>query len=354
MKKLWIVLFAMLVFYCAFLTFQIGEIKKGMTAGNQDSVTYVNKTVTGFSTDLTKVIDQMGAQVVHVDAFRSASTVSCSGVIVMTEENQTIVVTNAKNIEHALSLSVTFDNGESVNGTLLGVDTLTDLAVIATTPSFSSVPVSLADTSMLSLGEWVIAVGSDIRTDFMPSVSVGVVSGKNRPYSLGSVVQVHDPLNVHLADLDVSLGTVGGAVINMQGELIGIPSSVLSQPGQCVIIPAEEVSEVVRMILEHQQVQRPILGLATKVVSEMTAYQKSQLAVQLDQIDGLYVTSVERGGPCDVSGIQQGDIVLEMNGNPISDYNALRTQLYSHVSEDQVELTVLRGTNQMKVMVTLK
>ncbi len=354
MKKLWIVLFAMLTFYCTFLTFQISEIKKGVMVGNQDAVTYVNKTVTGFSTDLTKVIDQVGAQVVRVDAFHSSSSVSCSGVIVLSELDRTIVVTNAQDIENALSLSVTFDNGESVSGTLVGTDPLTDLAVISTSPSFSSVPVVLADTSVLSLGEWVIAVGSDIRTDFLPSISVGVLSGKNRPYSFSSIVQIYDPLNVHIADLNMSKGTAGGAVINMQGELVGISSSALSEPNQCVIIPAEEVIEVVRLILERQEVQRPVLGLATKVVSEMTAYQKSQLAIQLDQIEGLYVTSVERGGPCDLSGILQGDIVLEMDGNPISDYNALRTQLYSHLAEDQIELTILRGTDQMKVMVTLK
>ncbi|MBE6108530.1 MAG: PDZ domain-containing protein [Erysipelotrichaceae bacterium] len=354
MKKLGILLFVILIFYCAFLTFQISELKKGNNAGEQDSVTYVNKTVTGFSTDLTKIIENTGAQVVHVDAFHSSSTASLSGVIVSEDQEKTVIVTNAKDIENALSISVTFDNGESVTGTLEGVDSLTDLAVISTHPSFSSTPVTVADSSVLSLGEWVIAVGSDIRTDFLPSVSVGVISGKDRPYSFTSFVQMHDPLNVHIADLDIGQGTAGGAVVNMQGELIGISSSVLSENGQCVIIPAEEVVEVVRLILEKQEVQRPVLGMTAKVISEMTAYQKSQLAIQLDQIEGLYVTSVERGGPCDLSGIEQGDIVLEMNGNKLSDLNTLRTQLYAHVPSDQIELTILRGTNQMKVMVTLQ
>ncbi len=354
MKKLGIFMFVMLTFYCAFLTYQMNELKKGLSIGNQESVTYVNKTVTGFSTDLTKVIEQASEKIVHVDAFHASSSVSLSGVIYSYDDERTLIITNAHGIEGALTLAVTFANGESVNGTLLGVDALTDLAVISTHPSFAAEPIVLADTSVLSLGEWVIAVGSDVRQDTLPSISVGVLSGKNRMCKMSSSLKIQDDLAVMAADLSMDEGISGGAVINMQSEMIGMPSSSLSETGQCVIVPAEEVEEVVRMIVENGKAERPVLGISTLPVAEMTAYEKSQLGIQLDQISGLYVKSTAHGGPSDAAGILTGDIVLEINGSQLLNYNSLREVLYAQKSQTQIELTVLRGTDQMKVLVTLE
>ena len=354
MKKLVIFMLFVLTFYCAFLTYQINEMKKGDYRDHQDTVTYVNKTVTGFSTDLSKVVEQISAQVVHLDVFFSSSTESFSGVIYSSDDHQTLIVANAQNLKNAAGLSVVFDNGESVNGTLLGIDELTDLALISTQPSFSSTPIVLGNSSSLSLGEWLIAAGSDIRNDYLPSVSVGVLSGKNRLFQSASSIKLQDELNVFVADLSIGDGIAGGAVVNMQGELMGIPSSALSKDGQCVIIPVEEVSEVVKQIAATGEVHRPVLGVSTLTVANMTAYQKSTLAVQLDQIEGLYVKSVAYGGPCDAAGILPGDILLEFNGSLLLDYDGLRTLLYAQKPQAQIELTVLRGADQMKVMVTLE
>ena len=121
-----------------------------------------------------------------------------------------------------------------------------------------------------------------------------------------------------------------------------------------MIVPVEEVSEVVRLILEYREVVRPILGVSTQKISEMTAYQKSQLAIQLDQIDGLYINSIKRNGPCDLAQIQSGDVLLEINGTRLADYNTLRSVLYAFKPQDTVELTILRSGESMKVMVTLQ
>ena len=86
----------------------------------------------------------------------------------------------------------------------------------------------------------------------------------------------------------------------------------------------------------------------------MTAYQKSQLAIQLDQIDGLYIHSIKRNGACDLAQIQSGDILMEINGTRLTDYNSLRSILYTFKPQDTVELTIIRGAETMKVMVTLQ
>jgi serine protease Do len=211
----------------------------------------------------------------------------------------------------------------------------------------------LGSTSTLSLGEWVIAVGNNKRDDFSPAISVGVISGKDRRYYNDEYRESYYELNGLVADLKVSEGLTGGVVINMQGELVGIPSSVLSSD-DAVIVPVEEVVEVVRLILEYKEVVRPVLGISTQKISEMTAYQKSQLGIQLDQIDGLYIHSIKRNGSCDLAQIQSGDLLLEINGTRLADYNALRSILYTFKPQDVVELTIVRGTETMKVMVTLQ
>lgn len=354
MKKLNTLILVMLAVYCAFLGYQITEMKKDaalVEAG--ETVNVVNKTITGFSTDLTKVIESVSPQIVRVNAFHKSSSYIGSGVIYHVGENEAIIIASAQGVSGALDLSVTFNNGESTAAELVGVDVLTDVAVLRTKPSFNATPVSLGSTSTLSLGEWVIAVGNNKRDDFSPAISVGVVSGKDRRYYNGEVKETYYELNGVVADLRITDGLTGGVVINMQGEVVGVPSSVLSSD-DAVIVPVEEVSEVVRLILEYREVVRPILGVSTQKISEMTAYQKSQLAIQLDQIDGLYINSIKRNGPCDLAQIQSGDVLLEINGTRLADYNTLRSVLYAFKPQDTVELTILRSGESMKVMVTLQ
>lgn len=355
MKKLVGLVLALMMLYCGFLTYQIEQLKQNVPDEGGETVTHVNKTVTGFSTDLTKVIDQVSVSVVHVEMVDASNSVyEGSGIIYSIKEDQTIIVTSASYTKNVSEISVTFGNGESVAGTLIGIDALTDLAVISTTPSFSSTPITLGDSSVLSLGEWLIAIGSEGRKDFSPSLSVGLLSGINRPYDAEIGPDQNYELNVMVSDLDIGEGTSGGAVVNMQGELIGISSLKMSSENEALIVPVEEVEEVVRMILENQEVVRPTLGISTTTISELTAYQKSQLSIQLDLIEGLYIHSIEHMGPCDLALMQVGDILLEFNGTKLLDYNSLRTLLYACSIGDTVELTVLRGNETSKVMVTLQ
>ena len=354
MKKLNTLMIAMLMVYCAFLSYQITEMKKDAAVIEEsETVNVVNKTITGFSTDLTKVIESVSPQIVRVNAFHKSSSYIGSGIIYHVNENEAIVIASAQGVKGALDLSVTFNNGESTAAELVGVDELTDLAVLKTKPSFETTPILLGNTSTLSLGEWVIAVGNNKRDDFSPAISVGVISGKDRRYYNNEYRETYYELNGLVADLKISDGLAGGVVINMQGELVGIPSSVLSSD-DAVIVPVEEVVEVVRLILEHGEIVRPVLGISTQKVSDMTAYQKSQLAIQLDQIDGLYIHSIKRNGACDLAQIQSGDILMEINGTRLTDYNSLRSILYTFKPQDTVELTIIRGAETMKVMVTLQ
>ena len=354
MKKLNTLMIAMLMIYCAFLSYQISELKKDAAVIKEsETINVVNKTITGFSTDLTKVIESVSPQIVRVNAFHKSSSYIGSGVIYHVSENETIVIASAQGVKGALDLSVTFNNGESTAAELIGIDELTDLAVLRTKPSFATSPIVIGNTSALSLGEWVIAVGNNKRDDFAPAISVGVISGKDRRYYNDEYRESYYELNGLVADLKVSEGLTGGVVINMQGELVGIPSSILSSD-DAVIVPVEEVVDVVRLILEYKEVVRPVLGISTQKISEMTAYQKSQLGIQLDQIDGLYIHSIKRNGSCDLAQIQSGDLLLEINGTRLADYNALRSILYTFKPLDTVELTIVRGTETMKVMVTLQ
>ena len=354
MKKIKSLIIAMLVVYCAFLGYQINELKKDMTqVESEETITYVNKNITGFSTDLTKVIDSVSPHLVRVNAFNASASYIGSGVVYSVSEEETIVITNARGVKEALDISVTFNNGESTAAVIVGMDELTDLAVLSTKPLFTATAIPLGSTESLSLGEWVIAVGNNKRDDFSPSLSVGVVSALDRPYSPENQKENTYGLNMVVADLKISAGLTGGAVINMQGELIGIPSSKLSDT-DAVIVPVEEIVEVVRMILEYQEVVRPVMGIATQKVSGLTAYQKSHMNIQLDQIEGLYINSVKRNSACDQAQIQAGDILLEFNGTKVNSYSTLRTLLYACKPQEIVEVTILRKTETMKVMVTLQ
>ena len=211
MKKLNTLMIAMLMIYCAFLSYQISELKKDAAVIKEsETINVVNKTITGFSTDLTKVIESVSPQIVRVNAFHKSSSYIGSGVIYHVSENETIVIASAQGVKGALDLSVTFNNGESTAAELIGIDELTDLAVLRTKPSFATSPIVIGNTSALSLGEWVIAVGNNKRDDFAPSISVGVISGKDRRYYNDEYRESYYELNGLVADLKVSEGLTGG------------------------------------------------------------------------------------------------------------------------------------------------
>ena len=257
------------------------------------------------------------------------------------------IVTNNHVIAGADLIEVTLENNRVYPAKLVGTDPATDIALIKIeAEDLPTVPLGNSDD--LRLGEWVLAIGSPY--DLRSTITAGIVSAKGRSmpnydgqYRVESFIQT---------DAAVNPGNSGGALVNAAGELVGINTSIISRTGSYTgysfAVPVNIVSKVVDDFIEFGEVQRAILGVSiTDVNAELAAQ------ANLAEIDGVYVMSVQNDSPAEKGGIEQGDVIKEVNLNPVHNSAGLQEQISRLRPGEKAVVTVLREGKQREVVVTL-
>ena len=270
-----------------------------------------------------------------------------SGVILDTDGD---IITNYHVIDGATSISVTID-GKSYEASVVGSDSSSDLAVIKADLNGDSVtPIEVGDSSQLNVGSWVMTIGSPFGLD--QSVSEGIVSALYRNELLQS--SSGDTIYTNLIQVDAAInpGNSGGALVNDQGQLVGIStlysSSTESFAGIGFAIPGNYAVEIANKIISGEEVTHAYIGLSMQTVNAQNA-RSNGLAVN----QGAYVAEVVSGGPADQAGIQKGDIIVAMDGEEITSADGMVLAVRSHDIGDTVTVTVVRGTETKDLTVTL-
>lgn len=282
-----------------------------------------------------------------------------SGVIYKVENGEAYIVTNNHVVEGADSLEVTLSDGEKRPATLVGADPWTDLAVIKMDGTGIDQVATFGDSDNLQQGEPVIAIGNPLGVQFSGSVTAGVVSGLNRTVPVDINGDGTEDWNAEVIQTDAAVnpGNSGGALVNMQGEVIGINSMKIAESsveGMCFAIPSNTVVTVIADLEEFGQVQRPYLGVGLKPLNEISMQDRNEvLKLPEDQKDGVVVTSVEEGGPAADAGLQPLDVIVEIEGEPTPDMPTFRQVLYSYHPGDTIELKFYRNGKLETTKVTL-
>ena len=270
-----------------------------------------------------------------------------SGVILDTDGD---IITNYHVIDGATAISVTID-GKSYEASVVGSDSSSDLAVIKADLNGDSVtPIEVGDSSQLNVGSWVMTIGSPFGLD--QSVSEGIVSALYRNELLQS--SSGDTIYTNLIQVDAAInpGNSGGALVNDQGQLVGIStlysSSTESFAGIGFAIPGNYAVEIANKIISGQEVTHAYIGLSMQTVNAQNA-RSNGLSVN----QGAYVAEVVANGPADQAGIQQGDIIVAMDGEEITSADGMVLAVRSHEIGDTVTVTVVRGTETKDLTVTL-
>ena len=267
-----------------------------------------------------------------------------SGVIIRPDG---YIVTNNHVVAGADEIEVTLENNKVYPAKLVGTDPATDIALIKINAEDLPV-VPLGDSDDLRLGEWVLAIGSPY--DLRSTITAGIVSAKGRSmpnydgqYRVESFIQT---------DAAVNPGNSGGALVNAAGELVGITTSIISRTGSYTgysfAVPVNIVSKVVDDFIEFGEVQRAMLGISIIDVNAEVAAQAN-----LAEIDGVYVANVQKDGPAEKGGIVQGDVIREINLNPVHNSAGLQEQLSRLRPGEKAVVTVLRDGHQHELIVTL-
>ena len=260
------------------------------------------------------------------------------------------LVTNNHVINGAERLEITLNDNRTFDATVIGADEATDLALLKIDATDLPV-IPMGDSDRLKVGEWVLAVGNPF--GFTSTVTAGIVSAKAR--SLGGSRSGRMSIESYIqTDAAVNPGNSGGALVNTRGELVGINTAIYSQTGNYAgysfAIPASIVTKIVSDIKEFGTVQRAVLGIQFMELTPELAKEKNIT----DTRDGIYVAEVSERSAAFEAGIKPGDIIVELDGNPVHTAAQLQEQMARLRPGDKVSIAYVRDGRHEKATVTLR
>ena len=270
-----------------------------------------------------------------------------SGVIISADG---YIVTNNHVVEGADQLTVTLNDNREFSARIIGTDKSTDLALIKIDgKNLPTLPIG--DSDKLKVGEWVLAVGNPFNLN--STVTAGIVSAKAR--SLGG-----NPIESFIqTDAAINQGNSGGALVNTQGELVGINAMLYSQTGSYsgygFAIPTTIMNKVVADIKQYGSVQRAVMGIKGSDVRIYLDIEKEKgKEHDLGTNDGIYVDSVEDGGAGSAIGLKSGDVIVAADGRKLTKMAELQELLSGKKPGDKITITYLRNKKKTTATATLK
>lgn len=339
-----------------FIFTQLNNGSSNVLSGSGAKVEQVNYDVKSSTSD---VIDKVSDSVVGVLVYSNGTASgSGSGVVYRVNGKEAYIITNAHVVDGSSEVQVVFSNQESVSATVLGSDSYSDIAVLKLTADFDLSAIKCGDSSLLDKGETVLAIGSPLGIEYAGTVTQGIVSGTDRTVSVDLNDDGQDDwdMNVIQTDAAINPGNSGGALVNMAGELVGITSMKLSDTsveGMGFALPINDVIKSVEQIIENGKVTRPQFGISGVSLSGYSSYQLRYYRINTDLTDGIYVVKVSSGGAASQAGIQEGDIIVEFDGEKITTYKSFLTALYAKEPGDKVSVVINRNGSEKTVQVTL-
>ena len=265
-----------------------------------------------------------------------------SGVIVRPDGH---ILTNQHVIDGAQDIKVDLNSHHTYSARVLGADAPSDLAVLKI--DARDLPVlELGNSDQVRVGDICLAVGNPLGLG--ESVTNGIISAKGRATGLSNG-NFQDFLQT---DAPINRGNSGGALVNTRGELIGINSQILSSSGGSMgigfAIPSNMARAVMDQLISKGKVSRGMLGVGVQPVTGSLAQ-----SLAMKQPQGLLVNAVTPGGPADKAGLKRGDVILQLNGQNVSDPNILRNEVAGSSPGTKVTLTILRNGAQQQIRVEL-
>lgn len=256
------------------------------------------------------------------------------------------IVTNNHVVSGAKEIIVSLADGRSLKGKLIGADEVTDLAVVKV--EASDLPVAtFGDSDGIVVGEPAIAIGNPLGLEFQGSVTSGVISALNRTLDISD-----KRVKLLQTDAAINPGNSGGALVNADGQVIGINSAKVAAngvEGMGFSIPSNTVQAIIKELMEKGYVARPYLGVTIFDPSTAARY-----GYQLNIDKGVYVFRLTLGGPADKAGLQRGDIILKMGDKEVNSVSELRQQVGEHKVGDSVKITFDRNGTTHTVDIVLE
>lgn len=264
-----------------------------------------------------------------------------SGVIISPDG---YIITNNHVIEGSTALSVTLNDNRTLEAEIIGTDSKTDIALLKVKSEGDLPFIAFGNSDTAKIGEWVLAVGNPF--NLTSTVTAGIISAKSRDLSGNSRQSFIQ------TDAAVNPGNSGGALVNSNGELVGINTAISSQTGSYIgyafAVPSNIAKKVVYDLMEFGNVQNGILGVTGGSLN--SAYAEK---LNVNETEGFYVDDVDPDSGAAEAGITSGDIIKKIDNIKINKFSDLRGYLDTKRPNDIVEILLLRNGSKQKVSVKL-
>ena len=282
------------------------------------------------------------------------SMASGSGVIISQDG---YIITNNHVVAGADEVTVTLSDRKTYTAKVIGSDPAYDLAVVKV--DAKNLPFMLyGNSDDVKIGQWVLALGYPLNLD--ATVTAGIISAKSRTLGLNRDITGGRSLAVESflqTDAAVNPGNSGGALINTNGQLIGINSAIASPTGYyngySYAIPVNIVKKVINDLVKYGSVQRGFLGAMFIDASSLNDDEKQKNHIPLS-VDGIYITDLTKDGAAIQAGIKKGDVIKKINTVTINSGSELQEQLSNYKPGDKVNVTIVRDGADHVIPVTLK
>jgi serine protease Do len=255
-----------------------------------------------------------------------------------------VVVTNNHVIADADEINVIMNDGTKIKAELVGVDKKTDIAVLKFKPVKPLIAVKFGDSDKLRLGEWVIAIGNPFSLG--GSVTAGIVSARNRDISQG-------PYDSYIqTDASINRGNSGGPLFNLEGEVVGVNTLIISPTGGSIglgfAVPSKTVTGVVDQLRQFGELRRGWLGVRIQQVTDEIAE-----SLNIKPARGALVAGVDDKGPAKPAGIEHGDVVVKFDGKDVKDPKDLSRVVADTAVGKEVDVVIIRKGAEETRKVTL-
>ena len=355
-----------------FLTLQTSHSSTSNTESKQVHSTTV-KTAYKNTTSTSEAVDKVKNAVVSVITYSDSSNQGLfekeensdsqissegSGVIYKKEGKYAYLVTNTHVINGAKKVDILLADGNKVPGEVVGSDIYSDIAVVRISADKAKAVAEFGDSNQLTVGETAIAIGSPLGTDYANSVTQGIISSQGRNVKLKADNGQNISTRALQTDAAINPGNSGGPLINIQGQVIGITSSKISNNGQTSVegmgfaIPANDVVNIIKQLEEKGKVVRPALGIQMMDLSNLSTSDLSQLKLPEKISGGVLVRSTLENMPASDK-LQRYDVITKIDDTTIESTADLQSALYSHQINDTIKVTFYRDGKQQTTSIKL-
>ena len=270
---------------------------------------------------------------------------SGSGVIIREDG---YIVTNNHVIDDATKIEVTLNNNQTYQATLVGTDPATDIALLKI--DATGLPmIPFGDSDKLRLGEWVIAIGSPY--DLRSTITAGIVSAKGR--SMPNYTGEFKVESFIQTDAAVNPGNSGGALVNKEGQLVGINTAIYSQTGSysgySFAVPVNIVKKIAYDLMDFGSVKRAVLGISMGPIDDKIAEE-----LKLSSRNGVYISEVSKSSAADEAGIKSGDVLIAIDSIKVTSAPSVQETVSRFSPGDKAVLTIIRDGKEKQFEVTFK